>query len=223
MAARIDHLFSYGPLDVVDTNDEKKPGLRIVHADAKSGAFIPQEDPLHREIRNLIDKNPHSKGFVANQIHARIEQEGRWTGPGLDAEGLSFGPSRSPEQDSGETLAQGATEPERAEPAQPAPEKPMETDLADAPEKKRDPDPQQKVEPERDPLADWPGASQKSLEPLKPLKKPRFERKNPPEVLFANPKGKPYVLDHGDKVTVTNRAMLGMRRRRSGERRSKSG
>jgi hypothetical protein len=43
-----------------------------------------------------------------------------------------------------------------------------------------------------------------------PPEKLRFERKNPPEVLFANPKGKPYVLDHGDKVTVTNRAMLGL-------------
>ncbi len=43
-----------------------------------------------------------------------------------------------------------------------------------------------------------------------PPEKPRFERKNPPEVLFANPRGKPYVLDHGDNVTVTNRAMLGL-------------
>ena len=208
MAAQLDHLLSYGPMDVVASNDEKNPGLYIVHMDAENRAFIPQDDLLHREIRNLIEKNPHSKGFVANQIHARLEQEGRWDGPGHDAEGLSFGPSMNPEQEKGEalnvvppargeTLAQGTAEPEIAEPA-------------DATGKKPDQEPQQKTMTEPDPLADWPGTSQKSPEPLMPPEKPRFERKNPPEVLFANPKGKPYVLDHGDKVTVTNRVMLGL-------------
>ncbi|WP_226820206.1 phosphoribosyltransferase [Acidithiobacillus ferrooxidans] len=222
MAAQLDHLLSYGPMDVVASNDEKNPGLHIVHMDAENRAFIPQDDPLHREIRNLIDKNPHSKGFVANQIHARLEHEGRWDGPGLhpakghDAEGLSFSPSMNLVQEKGEalnvgeTLAQGTAGPEIAEPAQPAPEKSVEAEIADATGKKPDQEPQQKTITEPDPLADWPGTSQKSPEPLMPPEKPRFERKNPPEVLFANPKGKPYVLDHGDKVTVTNRAMLGL-------------
>ena len=113
MAAQLDHLLSYGPLDVVASNDEKNPGLHIVHMDAEHRAFIPQDDPLHREIRNLIEKNPHSKGFVANQIHARLEQEGRWAGPGLhpakghDAEGLSFSPSMNPVQEKGEALKAG--------------------------------------------------------------------------------------------------------------------
>lgn len=216
MAAQLDHLLSYGPMDVVASNDEKNPGLHIVHMDAENRAFIPQDDPLHREIRNLIDKNQHSKGFVANQIHARLEHEGRWDGPGHDAEGLSFGPSLNPEKEKGEalnvgeTLAQGTAGPEIAEPAQPAPEKSVEAEIADATGKKPDQEPQQKTITEPDPLADWPGTSQKSPEPLMLPEKPRFERKNPPEVLFANPKGKPYVLDHGDKVTVTNRAMLGL-------------
>ncbi|MHB1321732.1 MAG: LPD7 domain-containing protein [Acidithiobacillus ferrivorans] len=217
MAAQLDHLLSYGPMDVVASNEEKNLGLYIVHMDAENRAFIPQDDPLHQEIRNLIDKNPYSKGFVANQIHARLEQEGRWDGPAHDAEGLSFGPSLNPEKEKGEalkvgeTLAQGTVGPEIAEPAQPAPEKSVEAEIADATGKKPDQEPQQKTITEPDPLADWPGASQKSLEPrIMPPEKPGFERKNPPEVLFANPKGKPYVLDHGDKVTVTNRAMLGL-------------
>lgn len=222
MTAQLDHLLSYGPMDVVARNDEENPGLHIVHMDAENSAFIPQDDPLHREIRNLIDKNPHSKGFVANQIHARLEQEGRWDGPGShsakghDAEGLSFGPSLNPEQEKsealivGETLAQGTAGPEIAEPAQPAPEKSVEADIADATGKKPDQAPQQKTITESGPLVDWPGISQKPPDLLMPPEKLRFERKNPPEVLFANPRGKPYVLDHGDKVTVTNRAMLGL-------------
>jgi len=229
MAAQLNHLLSYGPMDVVASNDEKNPGLHIVHMDAEASAFLPQGDPLHREIQNLIDKNPNSKGFVANQIHARLEQDGRWAGPGHDAEGVSFGPSLSPEQERiessevGETLAQGMeTSPaphivaakgdgvEVGESVLPETGKAVEAEPVGETGKKPDQEPQQKTGPAVDPLADWPGASQKPLEPLTPLEKPRFERKNPPEVLFANPKGKPYVLDHGDKVTVTNRAMLGL-------------
>ena len=58
MAAQLDHLLSYGPLDVVASNDEKNPGLHIVHMDAENRAFIPQDDPLHREIRNLNRQKP---------------------------------------------------------------------------------------------------------------------------------------------------------------------
>lgn len=93
MAAQIDHKFSYGPLDVVATNDEKSPGLHVIHADVGNSAFLPEGDPLHKEVLALIEKNPHSKGFVANQIQARLEQEGRWHGPQIDEEGISFGPS----------------------------------------------------------------------------------------------------------------------------------
>ncbi|WP_241781472.1 LPD7 domain-containing protein [Acidithiobacillus thiooxidans] len=52
-----------------------------------------------------------------------------------------------------------------------------------------------------------------------PKARPSYPRKNPPEVLLANPKGKPHVLDHGDKVTVTNRAMLGIGRKAEEKRR----
>ena len=214
MATQLDHLLSYGPMDVVASNDEKHPGLHIVHMDAENRAFIPQDDPLHQEIRNLIDKNPHSKGFVANQIHARLEQEGRWAGLEQDAEGLSFGPSQEQKQEKpGESLTQELETFQAQnvdESVLPEPGKAAEAEHASAPGKQPDQEPQQKTGPKVDPLADWPGTSQKSPEPLMPPEKPRFERKNPPEVLFANPKGKPYVLDHGDKVTVTNRAMLGL-------------
>lgn len=94
MAAQLDHLFSYGPLDVVASNDEKSPGLHIIHADVENNAFIPSGDPAHQEILTLIEKNPHSWGFVANQIQSRLEREGRWAGPALDDEGVSLGPSQ---------------------------------------------------------------------------------------------------------------------------------
>jgi hypothetical protein len=347
MAAQLDHLLSYGPMDVVASNDEKNPGLHIVHMDAENRAFIPQDDPLHREIRNLIEKNPHSKGFVANQIQTQLEQDSRWTGPEHDAEGVSFSPSLNPEREmheietfpaqnvdlpddikaalnprvelrpmvlregsrlapktmepgdklvgyvvngktdprpgtvrgednlfpgkqqrfgldeldnarqTAQAIAQGTAinfdtleagfkertgynfedryfsddgqkhleqwEAQKAqhvamqtdevgvgEPALPEPGKGVEAEAVDKTGKNPDPEPQQKAGPEVDPLADGPGISQKSPELPVPPEKPRFEHKNPPEVLFANPKGKPYVLDHGDKVTVTNRAMLGL-------------
>lgn len=223
MAAQFDHLLSYGPMDVVASNDEKQPGLHIVHVDAEASAFVPAGDPLYREIHDLIQKNPHSKGFVANQIHARLEREGRWAGPEHDVEGLSFSPAQEPvlEQKAGQETAKDlAQEPQSRAipetetaveaPASAEPEKSREIEQERETGKAPEPEPQQKAGPEADPLADWPGTSQKSPEPLMPSEKPRFERKNPPEVLFANPKGKPYVLDHGDKVTVTNRAMLGL-------------
>ena len=344
MAAQLDHLLSYGPMDVVASNDEKNPGLHIVHMDAENRAFIPQDDPLHREIRDLIEKNPHSKGFVANQIHARLEHEGRWDGPGHDAEGLSFGPSMNPEQEKSapekgveteldpsiempnprpfaartpDVVPNGVTptvqvqgvvvrdgmayRPETVEPGEEIarweasrtfqlPEKegyhPSERrmtiesksfdtqeealayarDLSQKPasrevlqeyqdklypnlsdlniEKKAVADQAmeagiKKGEQTREaPAADLPPKQKETAAdiasdmrnmadqpvPVVPLfpeqqaekgpekesDKPKFERKNPPEVLFANPKGKPYVLDHGDKVTVTNRAMLGL-------------
>ncbi|MGC9215841.1 LPD7 domain-containing protein [Acidithiobacillus sp.] len=237
MAAQFDHLLSYGPMDVVASNDEKQPGLHIVHVDAETSAFIPEGDPLHREFRDLIEKNPHSKGFVANQIHARLEQEGRWMGPDHDVEGLSFGPSQEPvlEREAGQEAAKDPVQESQSRaipeaetaietPAPAEPEKTQEVEQEREASKVPEPEPRQKAGPETDPLADWPGTSPKSPEPLDapaPPEKPRFERKNPPEVLFANPKGKPYVLDHGDKVTVTNRAMLGLGRE-AAEKREKA-
>ena len=230
--AQLDHLFSYGPLDVVTSNDEKKPGLHIVHTDAENSAFIPQDDPLQQEIRSLIDKNPHSKGFVANQIHARIEQEGKWQGPDRDAEGLSLGPSQTPELEKvtemepvaevAQPLApdlEKAAEPEPVAALNPEPGKAVEQE---GPEPGKDLEADKKVEQQArqaDPLANWPGIGQKAPEPESVPGKRIFERKNPPEILFSNPKGKPYVLDHGDKITVTNRAMLGMGREAAEKRR----
>lgn len=234
MAAQPDHLLSYGPIDVVASNEEKNPGLHIIHKDAETRAFIPQDDPLHREIRDLIDKNTHSKGFVANQIHARLEQEDRWAGPVHDAEGLSFGPSLNPEQGQIERpkIVEALAPEMAASPAQTMvaatadgvevgepvlPESvgnAIEAEPLEETGKKPNQEPQ-KTDQEVDPLADWPKVKPEPkrlplAQQTQEMSKPVFERKNPPEVLFANPKGKPYVLDHGDKVTVTHRAMLGL-------------
>ena len=353
MAAQLDHLLSYGPMDVVASNEEKNPGLHIVNVDAESRAFIPQNDPLHQEIRNIVAKNPHSLGFAANLINARLEQDGLWQGPEREAEGLSFNPSLNPEREMHEIetfpaqnvdlpdglkaalnprvelrpvvlregsrmapktmehgdklvgyVVNGKTDPlpgtvygednlfpgkqqqfglddldnarlaaqaiaqgtainfdtleagfkertghnfedryfsvsedrqkhleqwgtqktqhmERqmdgvdvAEPAITTSAK--EAEVAPAIDAEKTPDPvTQKTGPEVDPLVDWPKVKPEPellplAQPTQEVSKPQFERKTPPEVLFANPKGKPYVLDHGDKVTVTNRAMLGL-------------
>jgi hypothetical protein len=39
-----------------------------------------------------------------------------------------------------------------------------------------------------------------------------FEHRKKPYVLLANPRGKPLVLDHGDRISVTRRALLGFGR-----------
>lgn len=236
MAAEFDHLFTYGPLDVLASRDGQAHGIHVVNRDSESSASFGREDPLYREILGIIEKNPHSKGFVANQIHARIEQEGKWQGPDRDAEGLSFGPSKMPEQ---RLEPEGSSEPEPAvaQPLAPELEKTAEPEpvaaLNQEPEKtieQEGPEPGKAIEAgkkveqqarQADPLANWPGTGQKvpEPEPASAPGKPRFERKKPPEILFSNPKGKPYVLDHGDKITVTNRAMLGMGREAAEKRR----
>lgn len=258
MAAQLDHLFSYGPLDVVATSEGKAQGLHVLHEDAQMSAFIPSDDPAHKEILALIEKNPHSRGFVANQIQARLEQEGRWAGPTLDDEGNSFGPSQevtreepAPERVPEESLekaplavgpvmpmkagvsvvkAQEQPEPEN----EPAKERGISMGSPDLPV----PDPLDAQQPETSPKVaepakkedltkDWPGSPatdaqatrQKTPEP-EPARV--FPKKSPPEVLLTDPKrGKALVLDHGDKVSVTNRALLGIGREAE-ERRNKS-
>ncbi|WP_437559398.1 LPD7 domain-containing protein [Acidithiobacillus sulfuriphilus] len=208
-----DPLFTYGPITV--TRARASQDLRVHNGDLRSTSTFPQDDPLHREILSIIDKNPHSRGFVANQIQARITGENRWQGLDREDEGLSLGPSGDREiQQEPETP--GVAETEKAQ----APEVPERSEPAR--ERRADPEPEKSVEPLPDPLANWPGQGQEPAPlvlPVQAPEKPRFERKSPPEVLFANPKGKPYVLDHGDKVTVTNRAMLGLGREAAEKRR----
>ncbi|WP_226857925.1 LPD7 domain-containing protein [Acidithiobacillus caldus] len=243
MAAELDHLFSYGPLDVVATNDEKARGLHVLHEDAQMSAFIPSDDPLHKELFSLIEKNPHSRGFVANQIQARLEQEGRWAGPALDDEGISFGPSQevvrepavgtgNPARDLDSDVEQEATIPELQQrtPLAVGPVMPIEAGVSVAKEPEQ-PEASAKgmAEPstEEDLTKDWPGNPAKDAqapEQKAPESEPvrTFPKKSPPEVLLAEPKrGKALVLDHGDKVSVTNRAMLGIGREAE-DRRNKS-
>ncbi len=111
MAAQIDHLFSYGPLDVVATHDENRPGLHVMHADMEMNAFIPKGDPFHKEVQNLIEKNPHSMGFVAKQVYARVEEEGLWHGPAIDTEELKLGPSLKTEMPKPERPAGQSVDP----------------------------------------------------------------------------------------------------------------
>ncbi|MGK9452301.1 LPD7 domain-containing protein [Acidithiobacillus caldus] len=284
MAAELDHIFSYGPLDVVAANDDQARGLHVRHEDAQMTAFIPSDDPLHREILKLVEKNPHSLGFVANQIHARLDQEGRWSGPSLDDEGINFGPSRDVERQlevenpapgepglAEELLENKAGQDRSAEPAplaagpvmpmkagvsvvkaqehpepenEPAKDQGLSTGSPKSEEKAAQsadlpvPDPLDAQQPETSPEAaepakeegltkDWPG-SPATAAPAPEQKTPEpetarvFPKKSPPEVLLADPKrGKALVLDHGDRVSVTNRALLGIGREAE-ERRNKS-
>jgi hypothetical protein len=96
MAAQIEPLFSFGPIAV--QQDPSTNDLHISHADIGAGATLAPDDPLHKQILQTIDRNPYSRGFVANQIHALMEREDRWMGHGLDGEGLVFGPAREVEQ-----------------------------------------------------------------------------------------------------------------------------
>ncbi|MBU2840285.1 hypothetical protein HF670_12090 [Acidithiobacillus thiooxidans] len=43
-----------------------------------------------------------------------------------------------------------------------------------------------------------------------PETRPPFARKQRPEVLMADQRGKPLIYDHGDKITVTRRAIIGL-------------
>ncbi|MBU2844120.1 LPD7 domain-containing protein [Acidithiobacillus thiooxidans] len=43
-----------------------------------------------------------------------------------------------------------------------------------------------------------------------PDARPKFNRKQRPEVLMADQRGKPLIYDHGDKITVTRRAIIGL-------------
>ncbi len=243
MAAELDHLFSYGPMDVVATDDDRGRGLHVIHEDAQMSAFLPSGDPLYKEVLSLIEKNPHSRGFVANQIQARLEQEGRWSGPALDDEGISFGPSQevaqeqemgmgNPAREIDPDVGQEAAIPELRQqtPLAVGPVMPMEAGVSVVKEPEQpEVAPKGVAEPttEEDLTKDWPGSPAKDAqdpEQKAPESEPvrTFPKKSPPEVLLADPKrGKALVLDHGDKVSVTNRAMLGIGREAE-DRRNKS-
>ena len=244
MAAELDHLFSYGPLDVVATSEGKTQGLHVRHEDAQMSAFIPSDDPLHQEILKLVEKNPHSRGFVANQIHARLDQGGRWSGPSLEDEGLRFGPAQQVERQLGvenpapggpglaeEHLEKDAGHAKLAEPAPltVGPVMPMKAGVSVVRDPEQPDTSPEVAEPvkEEDLTKDWPSSpatdaqapEQKAAE-SEPTR--TFPKKSPPEILLADPKrGKALVLDHGDKVSVTNRALLGIGREAE-ERRNKS-
>ena len=268
MAAQLDHLFSYGPLDVVATSEGKAQGLHVLHEDAQMSAFISSDDPAHKEILALIEKNPHSRGFVANQIQARLEQEGRWVGPSLEEEGVTFGPSQEVAREEPASERAPEVSLEKAPPAvgpvmpmkagvsavkaqeQPEPENEpvkdqgLSTGSPKSEEKAAQssdlpvPDPLDAQQPETSPKVaepakeedltkDWPGSPATDAQATRqktPEPEPAsvFPKKSPPEVLLADPKrGKALVLDHGDKVSVTNRALLGIGREAE-ERRNKS-
>jgi hypothetical protein len=240
MAAELDHLFSYGPLDVVATNDDQARGLHVIHEDAQMSAFIPSDDPLHKEVRSLIEKNPHSRGFVANQIQARLEREGRWAGPALDEEGVSFGPSQevvqelvaeNPAREIDPNVEQEATIPETRQRIDDSVQRvpSSDVDAGQQQPEQTETSPKGVAEPstEEDLTKDWPGNPAKEAqapEQKAPESEPvrTFPKKSPPEILLADAKrGKALVLDHGDKVSVTNRAMLGIGREAE-DRRNKS-
>jgi len=273
-------VFQYGPLSVhqeLETNT-----LEITQTDTGSVATLQPDDPLHRAITKTIAANPHSKGFVANQIHGMLEKEGRWQHPGLDEELLSLGPSqaverqkpgmevteidldslegkallaelerqgvrlRDPAEYNREALEIPAVaqetvatldkvepilpESERAEAAairtqlldteEYRPEKYLETGVPEvgqaASEKVQSivqqvkaPDiADQEKEPEKKQEREAP--AQQNIPPKEESKK-KFERYPQPVPLFSH-KNRPLVLDHGDQITVTRRALMGLGR-----------
>ncbi len=92
----MESVFQYGPLSV--QRDPESQVLEISQSDQSGTASIQPDDPLHKTITQTITANPYSKGFVANQIHAHLEKEGRWVTNELDDEGLTLGPSQAVEQ-----------------------------------------------------------------------------------------------------------------------------
>jgi len=100
-----------------------------------------------------------------------------------------------------------AMEPEQAPVTEPEPTQPEQT--KPAPTKAPDQQAQEM-------LNNWPSGVAVPNQEQRHL----FEPKIPPEVLHCkngNPK-KPYVLDHGDRIAVTNRAMLGIGREAQNKR-----
>ncbi len=96
MAQEQAKLFSYGPVDI--QQDPSTQELHIFHADMSASATLARDDPLHQEVLQTIEQNPYSKGFIANQVSALMENQDRWTALELDQEGLSFGPSQEVQQ-----------------------------------------------------------------------------------------------------------------------------
>ncbi len=118
-----------------------------------------------------------------------------------------------------------AKEPEqKVEPTDPAPTEPAkEPEQAPAKEPEPTQPGQPKPTPAKDPgqqaqdmLNNWPSG----VAVPGPEQRRRFEPKIPPEVLHCkndNPR-KPYVLDHGDRIAITHRAMLGIGREAQNKR-----
>lgn len=204
MAAQIDQLFSYGPLDVLNMHEENSKGLHVVHADMSTTAFIPEADPLHKEVQTLIEKNPHSRGFAANQIYSKVEALGLWNALELDTDGVSFGPSQQVEQQ------------QKIEMGNDGLPEPGKQDLAVDPEMKKAANLEKPAVESEQP---WPQAPEakplfpqepRAPETEKPPSHPSFARQKPVPLLAH--KNRPLVLDHGDHITVTRRAMLGIGR-----------
>jgi len=244
MATQPEPLFSHGPLSIVASDDEQKPGITVLHDEWDNGEFISQEDPLHKEFLNLIQKNKNSLGFVANQVQARLEQVGRWAGLSLEDEGVTFGPARgvqkieaqqvksaeevvAPAEDQGKKTVPGEQEPSVSTESSENPAKPKEpeknkeekqTEIQSTEPETPDassgkPAKSQEQEPEKtnaDLLQNWPeGAADKAQKAGE--KQKTFVHLETPVTLLSHNK-KPLVLDYGDQITVTNRALFGIGR-----------
>ncbi len=242
MATQPEPLFSHGPLSIVASDDEQKSGITVLHDEWDNGEFISQEDPLHKEFLNLIQKNKNSLGFVANQIQARLEQVGRWAGLSLEDEGVIFGPARGVQEieaevksseevvapaegqvkrpvpgeqepsvstESSESLAKPEkAEEEKQTEIQPAgPETSAASDLSEKTAKSQE---QESEKTNADILQNWPeGAAEKGQKAEE--KQKTFVHLETPNILLSHNK-RPLVLDYGDQITVTNRALFGIGR-----------
>jgi len=110
-----------------------------------------------------------------------------------------------------------AKEPEqKVEPTDPAPTEPAKEPEQTKPDQTKPAPAKDTSQQAQDMLNNWPSG----VAVPNPEQRRYYEPKIPPEVLHCkngNPK-KPYVLDHGDRIAVTNRAMLGIGREAQNKR-----
>lgn len=159
-----------------------------------------QEGPLHLVQETRIVQYGY-KNYGEDFAHylARKNQKGE-----LEQDGQEYGSLEDARKAFSERTRQVAHESKAADAEKPESEKPAPEAQKVIPEK-----PKKAPEQSTDEIMkDWPTAvpAQASRQ--------EFPRIKPPKTLLGHPRnGKPMVLDHGDNITVTRRAMLGIGKR----------
>ena len=177
---------------------------------------LQQDGALHLvQEHRVVQLGYESYGEDVAHYLARRNQKGE-----LEQEGPEYDSLEEARKALDERTRQKTTGPEKVAPKDaPEPSQPeKDTPKRDAPSPKA---PEQSME---DLVKDWP----QSIAPKKPTLEPEvpapeftaqtnrreFPRIKPPKTLLGHPRNnKPMVLDHGDHITVTRRALLGIGKR----------